>query len=205
MIHDAARPFVTDDTIRRTVAAAIESGAAIAAIGAHDTVKRVNANRPGDGDVAARRDLPCADAAGVSYVGVEGRAGARERCDRRGDAGGAGRARSPACGRRSTESEDHDAGRSRLWPSGYSDCHLPHQRLCESATATTSIVSCRIGPSSWVVSRFRSTRDCSGIPMPTRSATQSRTLCSVQRVPETSVDIFRTTTRRGRARTASSS
>ena len=45
VIHDAARPFVTDDTIRRTVAAAIESGAAIAAIGAHDTVKRVSANR----------------------------------------------------------------------------------------------------------------------------------------------------------------
>jgi len=45
VIHDAARPFVTDDTIRRTVAAAIESGAAIAAIAAHDTVKRANASR----------------------------------------------------------------------------------------------------------------------------------------------------------------
>ena len=45
VIHDAARPFVTDDTIRRTVTAAIESGAAIAAIGAHDTVKRASANR----------------------------------------------------------------------------------------------------------------------------------------------------------------
>jgi len=45
VIHDAARPFVTDDIIRRTVAAAVESGAAIAAIAAHDTVKRANANR----------------------------------------------------------------------------------------------------------------------------------------------------------------
>lgn len=45
VIHDAARPFVSDDTIRRTVAAAAESGAAIAAIAAHDTVKRVSVER----------------------------------------------------------------------------------------------------------------------------------------------------------------
>jgi 2-C-methyl-D-erythritol 4-phosphate cytidylyltransferase/2-C-methyl-D-erythritol 2,4-cyclodiphosphate synthase len=45
VIHDAARPFVTDQTIRRTIAAAAESGAAIAAIVAHDTVKRASANR----------------------------------------------------------------------------------------------------------------------------------------------------------------
>ncbi len=43
VIHDAARPFVTDETIRRTVAAAAESGAAIAAIQALDTVKRAGA------------------------------------------------------------------------------------------------------------------------------------------------------------------
>ena len=43
VIHDAARPFVTSDAIRRTVAAASESGAAIAAIPASDTVKRANA------------------------------------------------------------------------------------------------------------------------------------------------------------------
>ena len=42
VIHDAARPFVTDETIRRTVAAAVESGAAIAAIRALDTVKRAS-------------------------------------------------------------------------------------------------------------------------------------------------------------------
>ncbi len=45
VIHDAARPFVTDQTIRRTIAAAIEHGAAIAAIAAQDTVKRANATR----------------------------------------------------------------------------------------------------------------------------------------------------------------
>jgi 2-C-methyl-D-erythritol 4-phosphate cytidylyltransferase/2-C-methyl-D-erythritol 2,4-cyclodiphosphate synthase len=41
VIHDAARPFVTADVIRRTVDAAAEHGAAIAAIPATDTVKRL--------------------------------------------------------------------------------------------------------------------------------------------------------------------
>jgi 2-C-methyl-D-erythritol 4-phosphate cytidylyltransferase/2-C-methyl-D-erythritol 2,4-cyclodiphosphate synthase len=41
VIHDAARPLVTDAVIRRTIAAAAESGAAIAALRARDTVKRV--------------------------------------------------------------------------------------------------------------------------------------------------------------------
>ena len=39
VIHDAARPLVTDDLIRRTVDAAVRSGAAIAALPARDTVK----------------------------------------------------------------------------------------------------------------------------------------------------------------------
>ena len=41
VIHDAARPLVTDAVIRRTIDAAMASGAAIAAIAARDTVKRV--------------------------------------------------------------------------------------------------------------------------------------------------------------------
>ncbi len=40
VIHDAARPFVTGDLITRTVEAAARHGAAIAALGATDTVKR---------------------------------------------------------------------------------------------------------------------------------------------------------------------
>jgi 2-C-methyl-D-erythritol 4-phosphate cytidylyltransferase / 2-C-methyl-D-erythritol 2,4-cyclodiphosphate synthase len=40
VIHDAARPFVSADLITRTIAAAAESGAAVAALAAHDTVKR---------------------------------------------------------------------------------------------------------------------------------------------------------------------
>jgi 2-C-methyl-D-erythritol 4-phosphate cytidylyltransferase / 2-C-methyl-D-erythritol 2,4-cyclodiphosphate synthase len=45
VIHDAARPFVTDDLIRRTVEAAAECGAAIAALPARDTVKRADGDR----------------------------------------------------------------------------------------------------------------------------------------------------------------
>lgn len=39
VLHDAVRPFVTPALIERTVGAAAETGAAIAAIAAHDTVK----------------------------------------------------------------------------------------------------------------------------------------------------------------------
>ncbi|PWT85940.1 MAG: hypothetical protein C5B57_02005 [Blastocatellia bacterium] len=39
VVHDAARPFVSSDLIRRTIEAAAESGAALAALPARDTVK----------------------------------------------------------------------------------------------------------------------------------------------------------------------
>src|SRR5450631_3505776 len=42
VIHDAARPFVSADLIARTIAAAAESGAALAATAARDTVKQVD-------------------------------------------------------------------------------------------------------------------------------------------------------------------
>ena len=41
VIHDAARPFASADLIARTIAAAAESGAALAAVASRDTVKRV--------------------------------------------------------------------------------------------------------------------------------------------------------------------
>ena len=41
VIHDAARPFATRDLISRTIAAAAQSGAALAALEARDTVKSV--------------------------------------------------------------------------------------------------------------------------------------------------------------------
>src|SRR5438477_2547212 len=51
VIHDAARPFVSADLIRRTIAAASESGAALAALESRDTVKQVR-----DGVVSATLD-----------------------------------------------------------------------------------------------------------------------------------------------------
>jgi 2-C-methyl-D-erythritol 4-phosphate cytidylyltransferase/2-C-methyl-D-erythritol 2,4-cyclodiphosphate synthase len=42
LIHDAARPFVSAEVIDRTIAAAAEHGAAIAAVASRDTVKRVS-------------------------------------------------------------------------------------------------------------------------------------------------------------------
>jgi len=45
VIHDAARPLVSDALIRRTIDAAEEVGAAIAALAARDTVKRANRDR----------------------------------------------------------------------------------------------------------------------------------------------------------------
>jgi 2-C-methyl-D-erythritol 4-phosphate cytidylyltransferase/2-C-methyl-D-erythritol 2,4-cyclodiphosphate synthase len=45
VIHDAARPLVSDAVIRRTVEGALNAGAAIAAVRAHDTVKRAGADR----------------------------------------------------------------------------------------------------------------------------------------------------------------
>src|SRR6202158_744737 len=40
VVHDAARPLATGDLVSRTIAAAAESGAALAALAASDTVKR---------------------------------------------------------------------------------------------------------------------------------------------------------------------
>jgi 2-C-methyl-D-erythritol 4-phosphate cytidylyltransferase / 2-C-methyl-D-erythritol 2,4-cyclodiphosphate synthase len=44
VVHDAARPFASPALIARTIAAAAESGAALAAVQARDTVKRSRAN-----------------------------------------------------------------------------------------------------------------------------------------------------------------
>jgi 2-C-methyl-D-erythritol 4-phosphate cytidylyltransferase/2-C-methyl-D-erythritol 2,4-cyclodiphosphate synthase len=46
LVHDAARPFVGADVIDRTIEAAWESGAAIAALPVHDTVKRARFDGP---------------------------------------------------------------------------------------------------------------------------------------------------------------
>ena len=46
VIHDAARPLATAGLISRTIAAAVESGAALAAMPARDTVKRATTQSP---------------------------------------------------------------------------------------------------------------------------------------------------------------
>lgn len=56
VVHDAARPFVTAALIERTVLAAHEHGAAIAALPVRDTVKQVS--RAGVGRRVIRRTLP---------------------------------------------------------------------------------------------------------------------------------------------------
>jgi 2-C-methyl-D-erythritol 2,4-cyclodiphosphate synthase/2-C-methyl-D-erythritol 4-phosphate cytidylyltransferase len=48
VIHDAARPFASADLITRTIAAAAETGAAVAAVAARDTVKRAVDHRPAE-------------------------------------------------------------------------------------------------------------------------------------------------------------
>jgi len=55
LVHDAARPLVTRDVIARTVAAAGAHGAAVAAIGARDTVKRAETR---DGRPVVKVTLP---------------------------------------------------------------------------------------------------------------------------------------------------
>ena len=55
VIHDAARPFASRGLIARTIAAAAESGAALAALEARDTVKAIRL-APSDGEGLARAE-----------------------------------------------------------------------------------------------------------------------------------------------------
>ena len=55
VVHDAARPFCTSSLIELTIDAAVESGAAIAALAAQDTIKEAMA---GDGPAIVRATLP---------------------------------------------------------------------------------------------------------------------------------------------------
>jgi 2-C-methyl-D-erythritol 4-phosphate cytidylyltransferase/2-C-methyl-D-erythritol 2,4-cyclodiphosphate synthase len=64
VIHDAARPFASADLISRTIAAAAESGAALAALQASDTVKRVS----GGPVEAGHHESPVASASSWTVV-----------------------------------------------------------------------------------------------------------------------------------------
>ena len=56
VVHDAARPFASADLVSRTIDAAVESGAALAALAASDTVKL--AAEGGAGDLVVERTVP---------------------------------------------------------------------------------------------------------------------------------------------------
>src|SRR4051812_3368654 len=58
VIHDAARPFASADLIARTIAAAAESGAAVAAVRSRDTVKLVGSAKAGDPSPLVVETLP---------------------------------------------------------------------------------------------------------------------------------------------------
>jgi 2-C-methyl-D-erythritol 4-phosphate cytidylyltransferase / 2-C-methyl-D-erythritol 2,4-cyclodiphosphate synthase len=57
VIHDAARPFASADLVSRTIDAAVESGAALAALAASDTVKLAAEGARGD-RVVVERTVP---------------------------------------------------------------------------------------------------------------------------------------------------
>jgi 2-C-methyl-D-erythritol 4-phosphate cytidylyltransferase/2-C-methyl-D-erythritol 2,4-cyclodiphosphate synthase len=57
VVHDAARPFASADLVSRTIDAAIESGAALAALAASDTVK-LTGDAGGAGPVLVERTVP---------------------------------------------------------------------------------------------------------------------------------------------------
>lgn len=57
VVHDAARPFASADLISRTIDAAVESGAALAALAASDTVKLAGA-AGGTGSFVVERTVP---------------------------------------------------------------------------------------------------------------------------------------------------
>jgi 2-C-methyl-D-erythritol 4-phosphate cytidylyltransferase/2-C-methyl-D-erythritol 2,4-cyclodiphosphate synthase len=64
LIHDAARPFASPDLISRTIDAAVQTGAALAALPARDTVKRAEAapaeagGRPAEAGRYVEQTLP---------------------------------------------------------------------------------------------------------------------------------------------------
>ncbi len=57
VVHDAARPLVSEALITRTIDAATESGAALAALGVRDTVKQGSADGPFVGATLARETI----------------------------------------------------------------------------------------------------------------------------------------------------
>ena len=70
VIHDGARPFASADLISRTIAAAAQSGAALAAVQASDTVKRVLRQPHGEPRAAGPTPLALSPSPGERDVWV---------------------------------------------------------------------------------------------------------------------------------------
>ena len=68
VIHDAARPFASAELIANTIAAAAESGAALAAVQVRDTVRRAS---PDQGPAGAGRDVTGSSVSGFSRTVAE--------------------------------------------------------------------------------------------------------------------------------------
>ena len=126
VIHDAARPFASADLIARTIAAAAESGAALAAVpvARHGEAARRRSTAIGRPSARTCRaetlpretiylaQTPQAFRRDVLRRRAGARRARRRRRDRRGGAGRARRASGAARRRRGVEHQDHDAGGS---------------------------------------------------------------------------------------------
>ncbi len=72
VIHDAARPLVSEALIARTIDAAAESGAALAALAARDSVKQASGDGPFVGATLARETIYLAQTPQAFRAGVLG-------------------------------------------------------------------------------------------------------------------------------------
>ena len=190
VIHDAARPFASADLIARTIAAAAESGAALAAVQARDTVKRadrVRGRRPAGpcSKRSPRETIFLAQTPQAFRREVLRRAlelGARDRrrrpTRRRWPSAPASRSASSRARRRTSRSR-----RRRIWPLAEAiaarEAAIAVRSRSRSrrgpgapAPATTCIGWSPAGRWSSAASRFRPSAARSATPTPTSSATR---------------------------------
>ena len=65
LVHDAARPFVSRETIERCIASAQEFGSGVAAVPVTDTIKRADAHGVVEKNASPPDALCCTDAASI--------------------------------------------------------------------------------------------------------------------------------------------
>ena len=209
VIHDAARPFASADLVSRTIDAAVESGAALAALAASDTVKL--AAEGGADDLVVERTVPRERV----YLAQTPQAFRTRACWRPPSRPGprarwrptrprSPRRRASASGswRASREREDHDHDRPE---GGRGRCGRRARAgpPCASEPATTCTASSKAGRSFSGGVTVPSEKGAGGpLRCRRRSRTPSPTRFSARSPGETSAGTFRTPTRGGRARRA---